>query len=173
MSDAENFFTLRIFKRTGSFGEQAHSENAQVAGLLHAAANKIASGVALDRPEDRQLKCNGGIVVAEFSFGAGMIRGPGAGFDRRDFSAPSAHEVANARRAECGKAPPMAKVQITRLPDRPQPPAHEIKRFECPADGPHRSPASAPPPRTSNDVAAEAVRIAANPPGINGDQQRF
>jgi len=101
MSDAENsrdFFVLKIHRRTGSFGESAAGENAQMAQLLHSAANKIASGAPLDQSSDRELKCNAGLVVGEFSFGSGMIRGPGPGFDRKDFSAPSAMELANAPR---------------------------------------------------------------------------
>ena len=102
MPDAEtprdDFFTFRIFKRTGSFGESGHSESDEVARLLTAAAHAIKSGVPLDQPEQRQVKCRSGHAVAEFTFGPGMIRGPGPGFDRRDMQIPSAMELANAPR---------------------------------------------------------------------------
>jgi hypothetical protein len=91
----EPCFTLTIDKRTGSFGESAHSESDEVARLLRAAAHAIGSGVPIDKPEQRELKCRSGIVVAHFEFGPGMIRGPGPGFDAKHFRTPSALEVAN------------------------------------------------------------------------------
>jgi len=67
----------------------------------------------------------------------------------------------------------MAKFEIKRLPDRPQPPSGPIRRFDAPALGPHHSPPRGTLSASSNDVAAKAVRIAKNPPGINPTQQRF
>jgi hypothetical protein len=40
-----------------------------------------------------------------------------------------------------------------------------------PAPGPHHNPPPATPPTPSNEVAAHAVRIAKNPPGIDPGQQ--
>jgi hypothetical protein len=102
MSDADNsrddFFTFRIFKRTGSFGETAAQESDEVGRLLRAAEHLIRSGVPLDRPEHLQVKCRSGHVVAEFEFGPGMVRGPGPGFDGTHYRLPSAMELANAPR---------------------------------------------------------------------------
>lgn len=95
MADNNPFFTFRIHTRTGSFGEAGHQESDEVARLLTAAAQAIRSGAAIDNPEQRQLKCRSGHVVAEFSFGEGMIRGPGAGFDTTNYRLPSAMELAN------------------------------------------------------------------------------
>jgi hypothetical protein len=64
-------------------------------------------------------------------------------------------------------------MKIIRFPDRPPPAAQPIKRFDVPALGPHHAPPLATPPTASNDIAAQAVRIAKNPPGINPRQQRF
>jgi hypothetical protein len=103
MSDAEtphdDFFVFRIFKRTGSFGETAAQESDEVGRLLRAAEQMIRSGVPLDQPEQRQLKCRAGHVVADFTYGAGMIRGPGPGFDRTHMQLPSAMELANRPRS--------------------------------------------------------------------------
>ncbi|MET4240720.1 hypothetical protein [Bradyrhizobium sp. RT10b] len=98
MAENSPFFTFVIRKRTGSFGEVAHQESDEVARLLTAAAQAIRSGTAIDNPEQRQLKCRSGHVVAEFHFGEGMIRGPGAGFDQTDYRMPSAFELANQAR---------------------------------------------------------------------------
>lgn len=98
MSDAQDFFTFRITRRTGSFGETAASESAEVARLMRAAAHAIESGVPIGREDQRQVKCRNGHVVAAFELGPGMIRGPGIGFDRRDMQIPSAAQLANAPR---------------------------------------------------------------------------
>lgn len=95
MSEAAPLFSFVVHTRTGSFGEAAHQESDEIARLLTAAAQAVKSGAALDRPEQRQLKCRSGHVVAEFSFGEGMIRGPGAGFDQTNYRVPSAMELAN------------------------------------------------------------------------------
>jgi hypothetical protein len=102
MSDAEtphdDFFVFRIFKRTGSFGETAAQESDEVGRLLRAAEQMIRSGVPLDQPEQRQVKCRSGHTVAQFEFGPGMVRGPGPGFDGTHYRLPSAMELANAPR---------------------------------------------------------------------------
>lgn len=64
-------------------------------------------------------------------------------------------------------------MKIKRLPDRPAPPSRPIQRFEPPAPGPHHNPPTATPPTASNETAAQAVRIAKNPPGVDPTQQRF
>jgi hypothetical protein len=77
MSDAEkseDYFTFRIFRRTNSFGETSAQESDEVGRLLRAADHLIRSGVPIDRPEQRQLKCRNGDVVAEFAFMPGMVR---------------------------------------------------------------------------------------------------
>jgi hypothetical protein len=102
MSDAETphdgFFSFRIFRRTGGFGETAASENAEVARLLRAAAHAIESGVPIGREDQRQVKCRSGHAVADFEYGPGMIRGEGPGFDRTHMNLPSAAQLANAPR---------------------------------------------------------------------------
>ncbi|MGY4437061.1 hypothetical protein ACVWWO_009538 [Bradyrhizobium sp. F1.13.1] len=90
-------FSLVLRMRTGSFGESAQSESAEVARLLRVAAHTIESGAPIVRSEQRQLKCRNGLVVGEFEFGPGAIRGPGVGFDQQYFRAPSALEIANRR----------------------------------------------------------------------------
>jgi hypothetical protein len=52
-------------------------------------------------------------------------------------------------------------LKVTRAPPRPQP-SREIKRFEQRAPGPHHNPPAATPPTPSNELAAEAVRIASD-----------
>ena len=64
-------------------------------------------------------------------------------------------------------------MDIKRLPDRPQPASGPIKRFDAPAAGPHRNPPAATPVRSSNEVAAHAVRIAQTPGRVDPRQQRY
>ncbi|MET4242718.1 hypothetical protein [Bradyrhizobium sp. RT10b] len=92
---SEPFFHLTLNRRTGSFGETAAAEAHEVAALLHRAAQVIASGVPIDKPEQRELKCSGGHVVGYFEFSEDAIKGPGPGFDRTHFRTPSALELAN------------------------------------------------------------------------------
>jgi len=79
MSDVEkspeDLFTFRIFRRSISFGETAHQESDEVGRLLRAAEHLIRSGAPIDRPEQRQLKCRNGFLVADFTFLPGMVRG--------------------------------------------------------------------------------------------------
>jgi hypothetical protein len=60
-------------------------------------------------------------------------------------------------------------LQINRGPPKPQP-WRPVKPFR-PAEGPHHQPPTTTPPTPSNEIAADAVRIAKNPPGIDGRQQ--
>jgi len=62
-------------------------------------------------------------------------------------------------------------MDIKRLPDRPAPPSRPIKSFDAPAPSP--PPAKHGPIPTANATAAQAVRIATNPSGIDPTQQRF
>jgi hypothetical protein len=57
--------------------------------------------------------------------------------------------------------------KTVRLAPRPLPPSRQIKSFDAPAPGPHHNPPHATPPRPSNEVAADAVRIAKNPGSID------
>jgi hypothetical protein len=59
-----------------------------------------------------------------------------------------------------------------RSPPPPQP-SRPIKHFDPPAAGPHRNPVKHPTVRSSNAVAAHAVRVASSPGKINPRQQRF
>ena len=59
----------------------------------------------------------------------------------------------------------MAK-KTSHSPPKPQP-SRPIKKFSQPA------PAAPPPNKSANDLVDEAVRIAKNPPGIDGRQQRY
>jgi hypothetical protein len=59
---------------------------------------------------------------------------------------------------------------IRTAPPKPQP-GRPVKPFR-PAPGPHHNPPPATPPTPSNKVAADAVRIAKNPPGIDSRQMR-
>jgi hypothetical protein len=54
-------------------------------------------------------------------------------------------------------------------PPKPQP-ARAIKHFDRPEAGPHHNPPAATPPTPSNALAADATRIAKNPPGIDPRQ---
>lgn len=98
MSDPVPFFHLTLSRRTGSFGETAASEAHEVAALLHRAAQTIASGAPIDKPEQRQLKCSAGHVVGYFEFSEGAIKGPGPDFDKTHYRMPSALELNNAPR---------------------------------------------------------------------------
>jgi hypothetical protein len=62
-------------------------------------------------------------------------------------------------------------LKITRAPPKPQA-SRPIKRFEQPALGPHHNPPAATPPTPSNKLAAEAVRTASSPGGIDPRQMR-
>jgi hypothetical protein len=93
------FFHLTLSRRTGSFGEAAHQEADEVARLLNAAAHTIKSGVPIDKPEQRQLKCRSGHVVGYFEFSEAAIKGPGPGYDRTHFHTPAALELANRPKA--------------------------------------------------------------------------
>lgn len=88
-------FHLTLTRRTGSFREAKHQEADEIARLLRLAAHAIGSGAPLDRPEQRHLKCRSGHVVGYFEFSDDAIHGPGPGFDRTRFNAPSALELAN------------------------------------------------------------------------------
>jgi hypothetical protein len=57
-------------------------------------------------------------------------------------------------------------------PSRSPPPSRKINHQSPPVDGPHRNPASGGGQTASNDVAADAVRIAKNPGGIDPRQMR-
>jgi hypothetical protein len=63
-------------------------------------------------------------------------------------------------------------MKTARGPSRPQPAPRPIRRFVQPAPGPHHNPPPATPTTPSNKVAADAIRIAKHPPGIDGRQQR-
>jgi hypothetical protein len=77
MSDVENpdLFGFRIFRRSPVFGDAAHQESNEVARLLRAAAHLIESGAPIALPAQRQLQSRDGIVVADFEFKPGMVRG--------------------------------------------------------------------------------------------------
>lgn len=77
-------FTLVINARTQHFGETATAERHGIARLLNQAAQEIMSGGA-----PSPLKDSGGHVIGSYSFGAGMICGPGEGFDRTNHNVPS------------------------------------------------------------------------------------
>ena len=96
---SEDYFTFRIIKRTGSFGETAAQESAEVARLLRLAAHQIESGALIGRPDQRELKDRAGHLVADFAFGRGMVRGPDQSPDRREMQIPSQFQIANARRS--------------------------------------------------------------------------
>jgi hypothetical protein len=59
-----------------------------------------------------------------------------------------------------------ADMKTIRVPSRAQPASRSINHQTPPAPGPHRNPPSAGGQPASNDVAADAVRIAASPGGI-------
>jgi hypothetical protein len=61
-------------------------------------------------------------------------------------------------------------LKIARGPSRPQQPWRPIKPFR-PAEGPHHRPQAATPPKSSNAVAAHAVKVASSPGGIDPRQQ--
>jgi len=61
---------------------------------------------------------------------------------------------------------------VRTAPPKPQP-SQAIRRFEPPALGPHHQPPPATRPKASNDVAADAVRIASTPGKIDPRQMRF
>jgi hypothetical protein len=69
--------------------------------------------------------------------------------------------------------PSGSAMKTVRLPPRPAPVARAIKTFAGRTDGPHRNPPAGTPQQASNDVAAEALRIAKNPPGIDPTKQHF
>ena len=95
MSDPVPFFHLTLSRRTGSFGETAASEAHEIKNLLQRAAHVSASGVPIDKPEQRELKCSGGHVVGYFEFSEDAVKGPGPGFDRTHYRMPSAMDLAN------------------------------------------------------------------------------
>ncbi|OSJ19980.1 hypothetical protein BSZ18_00180, partial [Bradyrhizobium canariense] len=82
MFEPTPFFHLTLTKRTGSFGETAAAEAREVATLRHRAAHAIASGVPIEKPEQRELKCSSGHTVGYFEFSEDAIKGPGPGFDK-------------------------------------------------------------------------------------------
>lgn len=82
----EAFFVLKIHTRTGHFGETSASERCGIADILRRAASEIMSGAPAT-----PLRDLGNHVVGEYEFGAGMISGPGEGFDRRHCNVPPAH----------------------------------------------------------------------------------
>jgi hypothetical protein len=57
-------------------------------------------------------------------------------------------------------------------PSRPQPPSRKIMHQPAPVDGPHRRPTAGGGQTASNDIAADAVRIAKNPGSIDPRQMR-
>jgi len=61
-------------------------------------------------------------------------------------------------------------MKTTRAPARPAPVARAIKRFDAPADGPHRHPEQHSPSGGSNALAAAAVRKASHPGSIDPRQ---
>lgn len=63
-------------------------------------------------------------------------------------------------------------MKVTRHPDPPAPKSRPIMKFACPQPGPHHEPASATPPKASNELAAEAVRKASSPGRIDPRQMR-
>jgi hypothetical protein len=65
-----------------------------------------------------------------------------------------------------------SEMKTVRGLERPQPPSRAIKSFDRPADGPHRNPEQHSPSGGSNDIAAEAVRIASTPGSIDPRQMR-
>lgn len=76
-------FVLEIDTRTPHFGETAAAERAGIVALLRAAAQEIGSGAA-----PTPLRDGGGHVVGRYTFGEGMINGPGEGFDKTHRSLP-------------------------------------------------------------------------------------
>jgi hypothetical protein len=62
------------------------------------------------------------------------------------------------------------KMKIVQGPSRPLPPSRPIIRQLPQAPGPHRNPPPATPPTPSNATAAETVRIASSPGGIDPRQ---
>jgi hypothetical protein len=72
-----------------------------------------------------------------------------------------------------------SSLKVVRAPPRPQP-SRKIKHFDqpVPAGGAPKhadkiKPSASTPPKASNALAAEAVRIASSPGGIDGTQQRY
>jgi hypothetical protein len=65
-------FTLTIHTRTIGFGEDRRQENHAAAKILTDAAHRIMTGHG-----PIALKDNAGNDVAEYSFGEGMLNGPG------------------------------------------------------------------------------------------------
>lgn len=63
-------------------------------------------------------------------------------------------------------------MKVIRHPEPPAPPSRPIMQFEQPAPGPHHKPPSTVPATPSNDLAAETIRKAANPGGIDPRQMR-
>lgn len=72
---SEPIFRLTIHTRSGAFGETAASEAHEVKSLLSRAAHVIASGVPIDKPEQRELKCSAGQVVGYFEFSDQALKG--------------------------------------------------------------------------------------------------
>jgi hypothetical protein len=63
---------------------------------------------------------------------------------------------------------PGQSLKLTRGPSMPQPPSRPILRQTAP---PPLPPSPSTPPTPSNEIAAEAVRIASSPGGIDPRQQ--
>lgn len=62
----EPFFRLTIHTRSGAFGETRASATHEIKSILGRAAHAIASGVPIDKTEQRELKASDGVVVGSF-----------------------------------------------------------------------------------------------------------
>ena len=100
MSDdlIEHHFTLRIHVRTGHFGSTEHAERCGIAYLLQQAAQKIQSS-APDSAPSAHLVDSGGHVIGDYSFGVGMLCGPGPGFDQTHVNLQPGDKITGAARA--------------------------------------------------------------------------